>query len=355
MFLYATGFYGLPIGSWNSSPLQSYLSQLGWQMSGGEIESGGRYGNCMSLTGDWARPQNYGWWKRDFSASETVIIGAAFKGTTVASGYNYHAIFSFFDTSTQQLMITVDAERRLVVRRGNETWMGQSTESLAVNTWYYIEAKVTFHQNGLGQVVVRIDENEVINLQNVTTTISSNNYANRVEFRSESGGGTRYYDDIYILNGVDSGVVGMPNNDFLGDSRVDYIVPDGAGTTTQLTVQGAASNYLAVDDSTSNTDTDYVYSSTVGQKDTYAMSSPSVLNAIIYGMIINTHAKKDNPGSRTGVSVVRTNSSEVDGNDMNLGTGYSYFTDIYEYNPVTDGQWTPEEIEALEIGIKVKA
>jgi hypothetical protein len=367
MFIYATGFEGLPTGEigYNSS-LATYWAQMGWSPSTttGEIISDGRYGNGFKIWGDWARPYNYVYVKRIFSNTETIIIGAAVKALSTTEDYTYHSIFHFKDGETTQVQLCFSGDGRLVVYRAGDQNDGTTAVTLAVgntylatDTWYYIEMKVTFHNNSLGQVVVRINESEEINLQGVTTSMTSNNYANSVQFRNNAGGeeSSKYYDDIYIFNGVDSGVAGMPNNDFIGDCRVDKLVPNGGGSTTELTPINAAYNWDAVNEIPSNQDADYVESNVIGAKDTYTVSTPSVTNPVVYGMVLYTHAKKNNPGTRIATSVIRSNSAEQDGLNMNLGTGYQYFMDTYEYNPITDTQWSAEDIENLEIGIKVKS
>jgi len=156
------------------------------------------------------------------------------------------------------------------------------------------------------------------------------------------------FDDIYFQN--QSGSV---NNDFLGDSRIITLKPNGAGASTQWT-PSANSNYQNVDDTTSDGDSTYNYSGTVGQIDTFAMEDISG-SGTIKGIAINLVARKDDASARQVSPITRVGSTNYEGSAHTMAATYVMYQSIRETNPATASAWLVSEVNAAEIGYKMVA
>ena len=290
-------------------------------------------------------------------AQATWIIGFAFS-TSTSTGSSLYQLVGLTDASggVQHFSLGMDSGGHLVARRGNVsgTTLGTGTIVLSQDTFYFIEVKVTI-SDASGVVVVKVNGVTDINLSSQDTRNGGNATADSITL---SGGGQNNnfavfsYDDLYICD--TSG--GSPTNDFLGDVRVEALLPNGNGNSSQLVGSDGNStdNYLLVDESTPNSDTDYVESSTVNDKDTYAFGNMTSTSGTVYGVQVLPFAKKTDAGTRSIKSVARLSATEADSADKTLTSAYLYLPDIRETKP-GGGSWSISDVNSAEFGVKVSA
>lgn len=317
---------------------------------GNDIISGGRFANGFQIVFDGRTIY------KDFDNQATWIVGIAvyFQSSGATGSIPFLCLT---DGTTRQIELAMNSSRQLIVMR-NGTTLGTGSTALAVGVWNYIELKVTIHDTA-GVAVARVNGVTEINLSGVDTKNSSNAYANRLYLgcgpSTFSFSTWVTFDDLYVLDGVDSGVSGCPNNDFLGDVRVEGRLPNGNGASSQFDGSDGNStdNYLLVDESTPNSDTDYVQSGIAGNKDTYAFQDLTPTSGIVYGVQILTFAKKTDAGTRNVKLVARkSGGTEEDSADLVLTTGYQYLMDQRDGDP-SGAQWTIASVNAAEFGQKV--
>jgi len=242
--------------------------------------------------------------------------------------------------------------------RGNPntgTLLGTSSIAMSANTFHYVEI-LTRISNTAGDIIVRIDGVEALTFGSPAALDTQNGgtgYIHRVRITGNTSA-TITFDDIYILDET-----GTTNNWFLGDVRVDAYLPSANGNSSDFTGSDGNStdNYLLVDDATSDDDSTYVESSTVGQKDTYqfpAMSHTPDTNAF-FGVQVHVMARKPYGGLRSLCAVARSGSTELDGTSTPLVDDTRRgVVQVYETDPNTAGsQWTKTTFEAAEFGMKV--
>jgi len=145
---------------------------------------------------------------------------------------------------------------------------------------------------------------------------------------------------------------GSDNKGFLGDIRVQAILPSGAGNSTQMT-PSAGSNYQCVDEAAPNDDTDYVSETTAGEKDTYAFGNLTPTSGTVKGTQILISARKDDAGTRTIAPVYRPVSTDYDGTTVSIGNSYDYVRQVKDVSPATSVAWTIAEINGAEFGVKL--
>jgi hypothetical protein len=215
--------------------------------------------------------------------------------------------------------------------------------------WHFYEVKATIHPtNGTGHVIVRLDGTEVINLQNTVFTTTTTSTFLFVDLFCN--GTACHYDDFYILDPSTP-----PNNDFIGEVRIQTMMPDGTASTNTDFTPSAGSNYQNVDEIPPNSDTDYNFSSTVGDKDTHTTAGLTAPASVkdIYGVQVNTWSRKTDSSDRNVAAVALSGSTTVSGNSIPVTTTYRYYSDNWEEDPDTSAAWTESGVNNAEFGYEV--
>ena len=288
----------------------------------------------------------------------TWVIGFAlnFDAGTIIRG----AIITLQDAGIHQVSLYHNTDNTLSVTRGGSAVTGgTSVSALSLNTWYYIEFKVTI-ADSIGAGTCKVNVNGVTWITVATgqdLKATANATANSVVFGTTVGSvflsRTVLIDDIYILDGTAGVVAG--DNDFLGDVRVDSLLPTADGTTNSWT-PSAGDNYAAVDEAAPDGDTTYVSSGTVNQIDTYAMGDLGTTPEKIWAVQTGFVARKEDAGVRTVAPVLRGTDGDKFGTARGVGLDYAAYHEVHEQNPLdTPEDWTETTVNSIEIGVKLIA
>lgn len=286
---------------------------------------------------------------RLFDAQATWIVGGGFRMNGLPSGY--YCPFAWLDAGTLQIDLRINSTGHLYVTR-NGTQLGSAGSSvLAINQWYHLQFKVTIHDStGIAEVLLNgVAE---ITLSGQDTKNTANATADKLRMFSGSGGNANWIDDLYVCDGTGGGTYA----DFLGDLRIESILPNGNGTTSNLVGNDGNStdNYLLVDEATPNDDTDYVESSTVGDKDTYNYGALTSATGSVLGVMPMLYSRKTDAGVRSLKSVVRVSGTEEDSAAQTLNASYLYQSDIRTTKP-GGGAFSIADVAGMEVGAKVAA
>jgi hypothetical protein len=255
--------------------------------------------------------------------------------------------FREVSSSSQHMVLRLNTDGSLAVRRGG-TQLGASAGGVVGPTGYYfVEVKCTVNDS-TGAYEVRVNGANVLSGSGADTRDGGTGVITSIALISAVNGVR--IDDVYICDGA-----GSSNNDFLGDVRVDAFLPNGNGNSSQLAGSDGNStdNYLLVDETAPNDDTDYVSSATASEKDTYAFANMLHTPTTIHGIQICMNARKDEGQLRSICSVIRSGGSDTDGASLALGTTYRYQIQIQETDPDTAAAWTQSGFDAAEFGCKV--
>lgn len=282
-------------------------------------------------------------------AASTYIFGFAFRLASATALWD-QPWFQFREGSTIHIDFRLDSSRRPYLTR-NGTTLASSSSPLTVGVWYYLEVKVVVHDSA-GSVELRVNGVNVASASSVDTRNGGTGvidtfgmvFGNSGAFQGMS------FDDFYILN-----TAGSVNNDFLGDVRVEALFPNGNGNASQLDGSdgNTTDNYLLVDEASPST-ADYVESSDVGDKDTYAYGNLTSVAGGVAAVQILPYAAKTDAGTRSIVSVARLSGTEVDSADKPLSVSYQYLPDVREAKP-GGGAWDIAAVNGAEFGVKVSA
>ena len=284
------------------------------------------------------------------------VVGFAFSTDSLNTGFSYIRILD--SGAVVHLDLRVNASQQLEIRRGTGgTLLATGTTALNINTYYYCEIKFTI-DDASGAIELRLNGNTTPEFTFAGDTRNGGNASwLSIQFRGQELSASSpfiRFDDIYVCDGAASGVSGLPNNDFLGDLRIDcFNASSGNGTNTGMTPSTGTDHGALVDETTPNDDTDYNSGISVGDKDTYNFPNLSFAPATIYGVQGNNYLKKTDAGARSICNVMRSNGTDYDKSDQALSTSYAYYGDMFESDPDTGAAWTPSAVNALEFGAKV--
>jgi hypothetical protein len=252
-----------------------------------------------------------------------------------------------------QNSILFDDSGHILVYRGS-TLLAISIQTFSIKTWFYVEVLATCTNSiSADEYVIKVNGVEWINLPATTDTQNEASPGfSTIRFAGGYSSGIYYYDDIYVCD-----LNGSVNNDFLGDSVVEVLNPNGNGNANQFDGSDGNSvdNYLLVDDVVPDDDTTYVESDTVSQQDQYALSDLTGSIGTIHGVAARNQCKKDAAGARTGKAIVRSGSADYEGAEFVPTESYFGYDHIWEQDPDTSNAWLEAGINAAEFGIKVES
>lgn len=307
----------------------------------------GRNGtNCLRCDG-WGRS---GGSKSISGSPATIIVGFGFRFNALPPTDS--PILTISNSSTNQVTIGLDSSGVLEAFRGTVTGtlLGASAIPLSINTYYYIECKVTI-DNAAGVVNVRVDNATHINL---TAQDTDNGGGAAVDQISIGGGGAGSaanidFDDLYVCD-----TSGSANNDFLGDCRVVVLVPDGAGSSSQWT-PSAGSNFQCVDDNPPDGDGTRVSANAVNDIDTYTFGAVG-LALTPRGVAVWNHAREGLFGFDSVIRAISrpgaTNYFGANSDNIQAAIGYGFRGNVFETNGDTGLPWTISEIDGAQFGFQ---
>jgi hypothetical protein len=299
----------------------------------------GRWGGTSLYVADWIKWVVPG-------APDTVVWGFAWKaGTGNMDNMN---IMLQDDRDNDQCRLKF-ASRVPYFQRGSTTLATASTPLLEL-TWYYIEIKLKVHPSA-GFFDVRVNGVSIMSGTGVNTRNTANNRIGIVNWSAYGGSKIHYFDDMYLCDGSPG--------DFLGDTRVEYLVPTGAGVRTQF-APSTGSNYQTVDEMVvGGTDTDYNSSSSPGAMDLFTMANLSG-NGLVHGVKTTVRGWKDDAGHRKVKPMFYKSMGTGDtarfygGTALAVSDTINYLQDqIIDTSPDTGTAWTVDEVNALQYGYAV--
>jgi hypothetical protein len=283
--------------------------------------------------------------------NEAIICFAYYWGGSASSS----AMVRFYSTTDLNLCdVGHDGTGQVVAAPQSGSSGASGTTDIPTATWCWVEIKVLFGTTASdGAINVKVDGTTVLSMSSVDTNYTGLG-VNRVEI---TGGGHSvdftYVDDIVIMNDT-----GSYMNDFIGDSLIETLTPNGDGTTVDWTASAGA-DYTCVDEtpSAANDDTDYVYSATAGQEDRFTMTNLGSTPVTIHCVYPRARAKKTTAGLRTMRMLINSGGTETTGETLGLADGaYVWYPgEPYYVDPNTAAAWTESGVNAMQVGMEVVA
>lgn len=285
--------------------------------------------------------------QQSFVARQSYIFGSAF---SIAYGDSTGPIITYLDDGTPQLDVRITADAAIQFTRNGVPIATSDPNRFAFGFFNYLEVQV-FISNLSGYVIARINGNVVLNVSGLDTQNTGNSTINQIRFSppTNSGNYDLRFDDLYICD-----TTGIRNNTFLGETRVETHFPVANGSTNNFVVYGADNNWQAVDETTADDDASFTQSGTIGAKDLYQIEDHNFTGEIFGVQQVFVH-RKDDVGERNVAALLKTgNGTEYEGSQIAAQSSYQLSKKLWEVNPETGTEWTPETVNASEFGIIVK-
>jgi hypothetical protein len=217
------------------------------------------------------------------------------------------------------------------------------------STWYYIELSMALHAT-TGSLELRTNEVTRVALTNIDTTSATAGDTTISGVVWSPGPAFFDIDDIYLNNGA-----GSVNNSFNGDTSVYRLLPNAAGDLTQFT-PSTAPNWNAVNDSNVVDTADYNEGNTVTFTDLYnienlpaAAAGKQVFGVQLHGVVSSASLP------RSGALVIRSGILDTESATIVLSTGVSSHRYIVETKPGIGTSWSTADVDAAQIGVRVKS
>lgn len=227
----------------------------------------------------------------------------------------------------------------------NGAYISTGSRTLQANAFQVVEVHVKCGSSD-GVAEVKIDG--VLDFQ-YNGNVGGTDTIGRIGFYSEN---LTYYLDDLALNDA----TGTEDNAWCGDGRVILLRPDANGDVTQLTAS-TGSNYACVDEGfPANDDTDYVYSDVTNAYDLYHLENPAIPSDAVIRRIWGVARAKKTVAESGAIQIgIKTGGMEYWSSDIEIGINYgNYSAPAYTKNPSTNAAWTINELNNLQIGVKVR-
>lgn len=267
--------------------------------------------------------------KSGFSNSELYFAFRYYRYAATAA-----SVIGFYGSSTLLgRLYREGTSNYLQAQRGTLTTLATGTHSIG-DAWTLIEVWYKPHDS-TGRFVVKVGGITDIDYTGDTTE-----------------GGTTI-DQIQLSIGHYDNFI-VDSAAWIGDTRIQAIVPSGAGTTTEWD-PSAGSNYECVDERPYS-DTDYVSTNVNDETDTYAFGNLTGSISSIKCVQVQARAAKEGASTPTNIALVaRPASTDYASGDKALSTSYGSLFNIWETDPETTSAWIESGVNASEFGVKSRA
>lgn len=343
------GFEGIAIGD---------ISLRGWTLAYNNATGGlgsasivaGLNGNALRLRnglfiGGFGATRAY----RTIPNRDTIVIGAAFNKRAFTNA-NDHLIFSLWEGGTCHVSATVNNVGTFKIYRDRlGAVLGESASAIySANNWVYLELEV-FINDTTGYARLYREGVEIISVSGVDTRNGATGVINQIALDNGvnnpgTSGQDSDYDDCYWL---DNGGT-APANAPLGPVRVDRLLPNSDGATTDFTPSSGAVRHHMVDESLPDGDTTYNESGVSGHRDIVGLSDLPTASGTIFAVTSRVRARRTDADTIQLIPSIISNTVEEDGTARTLSSSYEEYSDMFPLNPDGDVAWSDSAVNALQ-------
>jgi len=235
------------------------------------------------------------------------------------------------------------------------TLLGTSTASGQFRTpaWHTVEVHWQMLSLTNGNIEVWMDGAQWIVLNGVDNVNTSNLNMRSIRLINNppwASSATACFDDLAIND-----TTGTTNNGRIGDGRVVLLMPNGAGSATNMLRGGTdtGANCSQVNEVPPSA-AQYVYSGTVGTADSYALQDiPTGSWQVNCVDLIGYALLSDPTGGALGLTV-KSGPTAYESPPQTLTIAAQYVRQHLEVDPNTNASWSTTAVNALEIGTTVR-
>lgn len=279
---------------------------------------------------------------KQFSASTVQgCANFAFQTTSITIAPTV-ALMSILSTGVAQFSICANASGGLELRRGSGsgTLLAQSASGkIATSTFYFLEVMWECDA-AAGKAKVYLNGELLFDLTGINNRGAATNDCNQIKF--EAGGShQRYFCDIYVTD------------TFLrvGERKFETVSVI-ANHATQAWLVNVGNAWDAVNDTTPDNDTTYIYAAIVGNRSLFYCADLTENPAVIDLVKFNIIAAKDDATTRGLKIVANDGTTDLLSPEVFMNTTYGCFS-FYSQTAPDGGAWTKAKVDALAAGVEV--
>jgi hypothetical protein len=289
---------------------------------------------------------------KDITLSTTLVVGFAIKIDGLPNGSLN--LMDFSESAIDQVDINLLASGALHALRGGTVFGTTAGGVITTDTWHYVEIKIIF-DNMNGQIIIDVDGTNALMTAANLDTLATGTGCDNVQFLYAAVG-EQHLDDIYILDGTGS----APQDDILGDCRIDNLMPDGDGNYTEFDTTFPASpttHWDKVEEIGPDDDTSYNETTTNTDRDTFMMENlTAITSQTIFGVQQFSYARGTGGSPGNLRNKLRISSTDYDGTGLALTDAvYEYLLEMWDRNPNGDVAWIESVINGMESGYEYQA
>jgi len=280
---------------------------------------------------------------KKFDKMDVCYIGFAFMYSS-GSGFLRSNGFSILKLMSQGytpfVHIYINNSQYPEVRNNADTLLGTGPNVVNVNMWYYFEVRVVPHASA-GEVMLRINEQPVVNLTGVNTNSSgAETKVGAYGLRPVRYLCTTRFDDLWV-----------DDAQFHGNCKINTYMPNSDGLYSDWARSGGSNDYEMIDEKPADGDTTYISSTAKGDKSSFGITT-GALNTV-KAMHMHTRAKASNTLTRRIRMFIRSGGTDYDQPPTGaLLSSYKTYNRLALTDPQDGQPWNQTKLEAAEFGIK---
>jgi len=290
---------------------------------------------------------------RTFTEDDEWVIGFAFSFANPALADELRIRWLLSGTTQLTLQVKSNTATQItlgfyrgVTQVGNDLVL---TINTSITDWRYLEFRVKFSAT-VGEVEAWTDGVRDFLVTGLNTVDTGAGGCDSIDIRINTDGVTGWtlVDDMYIMSDGAGAV--------LGEQVVETLQPDADGTTSGMTPLTGSDHYAMVDEDQADDDTTYLEADDDDELELFDYPALSQIAGAIAAVEVETQAAVSSWGTRKMKAVVRTNSTNVKGDEETVdSTSYEVKRQLWDENPEATTPWTPASVNAAEFGAERSA
>ena len=250
------------------------------------------------------------------------------------------------NTNTNIVRMAYQSDGALGFAKGGTfTAVGNSDPILTAGAWNHVEIKVII-DNVVGEIEARVNGSSVFNMTNLDIGVT---LATQIAWGGLIGFATplrHFIDDLVPWD--DQGEI---NNDFLGQQRVNLLLPSSDTAEADWVKVGAVNGYDCIDNIPPDADTTYLSAPNVSDKSEFGLGTLPPETETIAAAYIAGMAKLEDAGLGSMQFGLVSGSDVSLGPDTALSGAYTYYGSVHELDPSLGSAWTKSGLEAAKLRI----
>jgi hypothetical protein len=279
--------------------------------------------------------------EKNITATDTIYLAVLWRFTSASQS---KGIFTVKKDGTVLATVRKNGTSYLLEATRGTILVATGTKTLNINTTYLIEAYIKI-DDAAGKITVKVDGVQDIDFTGDTKPGADTQF-NRVLLGYNGNAGT--YSQAYFDNFI------MDDAAWIGDTKIQAVVPTGAGATTGWT-PSAGNNWACVDEKPAS-DVDYVSINVNDVTDTYAAGNLAGTIGTVKCVQVQSRMRIDGAPTPNNIKlVVRSGAADYLSGDKAVPSSEKSLWNLWETDPADAAAWTEADVNAMEIGVKSAA